>query len=307
MNMKVRPMTPDERQFSYTLEKEMMHDAGCVGHLRGDMDTDGKGFFTSWNDHTEHLNTDAFKAEINSVVNALRFDEQYGGLLADRRSLSAYCHSHPESAFSDDYKSEFGFRADTDEHTYMIRCNPAKGDYNFYIYAYDREMLEQVLPPVPEKMTVLVVEPGEPPYTKDIDPGLASLQKEVGGYIEAVYPFEEPVALICDEEGKLNGSPLNRALRDNEGHVYDVVAGRFLIAGLSEEDFASLRPEHIRKFSELFKTPEQFILMNGKMMVVPMAVEKRKEKKPSVLQKLNQLKTDERKSEPKKSHTREER
>lgn len=71
-----------------------------------------------------------------------------------------------------------------------------------------------------EKITVLVVEPGKEPYEKEIAPDLASLQHEVGGYIQAVYPHDDPVAVICDEEGKLKGSPLNRALRDEDGQKH---------------------------------------------------------------------------------------
>ena len=63
--------------------------------------------------------------------------------------------------------------------------------------------------------------------------GLESLQHEVGGCIEAIYPYEDPVALICNEEGKLEGLPLNRALRDEDGDIYDVVAGTFLVVGLT--------------------------------------------------------------------------
>ena len=37
------------------------------------------------------------------------------------------------------------------------------------------------------------------------------------GYIEAIYPYDDPVALICGEEAKLEGKPLNRALRDEDG------------------------------------------------------------------------------------------
>ena len=40
-------------------------------------------------------------------------------------------------------------------------------------------------------------------YVKEIDSDLKSLQHEVGGYIEAIYPYEDPVALVCNEEGKL--------------------------------------------------------------------------------------------------------
>ena len=158
-----------------------------------------------------------------------------------------------------------------------------------------------------EKITVLVVEPEKKPYVKDISPGLYSLQHEVGGYIQAVYPFAEPVALICDEEAKLTGKPLNRALRDADGDIYDIVAGKFFIVGLGEEDFASLHPDHIKKFSELYKTPELFIRMNGKLVVIPMEEERSKTKKPSVLHQLQQLKTEGGKSSPMKSHAKEER
>lgn len=119
-----------------------------------------------------------------------------------------------------------------------------------------------------EKMTVLVVEPGMSPYVKEIDSGLKSLQSEVGGWIEAVYPFEEEVALICNEEGKLSELPLNRALRGDYGGVYDIIAGTFLVVGLGEEDFCSLSDEYIKKFSDRFKTPEKFAEIDGKIIVI---------------------------------------
>ena len=119
-----------------------------------------------------------------------------------------------------------------------------------------------------EKMAVLVVEPGMSPYVKEIDSGLKSLQSEVGGWIEAVYPFEEEVALICNEEGKLSELPLNRALRGDYGGVYDIIAGTFLVVGLGEEDFCSLSDEYIKKFSDRFKTPEKFAEIDGKIIVI---------------------------------------
>lgn len=116
--------------------------------------------------------------------------------------------------------------------------------------------------------TVLVVEPGRAPYVKEIDSGLKSLQSEVGGWIEAIYPFEEEVALICNEEGKLCGLPLNRALMGDYGGVYDIIAGTFLVVGLGEEDFCSLSDEYIKKFSDRFKTPEKFAEIDGKLIVI---------------------------------------
>ena len=120
-----------------------------------------------------------------------------------------------------------------------------------------------------EKMKVLVVEPLKKPYVKEIDSGLASLQHEVGGYIQAVYPWEEPCAIICDEESKLKGAELNRALRDEDGHIYDIVAGTFLIVGLSENSFTSLTDEQIQQFSEKFATPEMFLRINHTIVVMP--------------------------------------
>lgn len=120
-----------------------------------------------------------------------------------------------------------------------------------------------------ETMKVLVIEPEKEPYVKEIGSGLSSLQKEVGGYIEAVYPFEDPVAIICNEEGKLEGLPLNRALRDEDGHVYDIIAGTFLIAGLSEDNFCSLDDAQIEKFSALYKSPELFMRFGSRTLVIP--------------------------------------
>ena len=119
-----------------------------------------------------------------------------------------------------------------------------------------------------EKMAVLVVEPGMSPYVKEIDSGLKSLQTEVGGWIEAIYPFYEEVALICNEEGKLCGLPLNRALMNEYGEIDDVIAGTFLVVGLGEEDFCSLSDEYIKKFSDRFKTPEKFAEIDGKLIVI---------------------------------------
>ena len=136
------------------------------------------------------------------------------------------------------------------------------------------EMLSAAEKVASEKMTVLVVEPMKEPYVKEIDPDLHSLQAEVGGDIGATYPYSDPVALVCNDEGKLIGLDLNRGLRDENGEIYDIVAGTFLVVGLGEEDFASLSPELIQKYTEQFKTPERFMQINGNIIVLPVPAEK---------------------------------
>ena len=88
-------------------------------------------------------------------------------------------------------------------------------------------------------------------------------------YIEAVYPYDDPVALICGEEAKLEGKPLNRALRDGDGDIYDIVAGKFFICGLGDENFASLPKELQQKYEEKFRQPEAFLKMGSKIMAIP--------------------------------------
>lgn len=114
-------------------------------------------------------------------------------------------------------------------------------------------------------MNVLVVEPMKKPYLKNIASGLGSLQREVGGYIEAIYPYEDLVGLVCNEEGKLAGLPLNRAVYGEDGDLVDIIAGTFLIVGLSEDNFAGLSDELAEKFTKLFESPEVFYSANGRI------------------------------------------
>ena len=105
-----------------------------------------------------------------------------------------------------------------------------------------------------DMIKVLVVEPEKTPYVKEIESKLAAYQAEVGGYIQAIYPFDEPVAIICNEEGKMNGLPLNRGIRDEDSHLQDVIAGDFFIcyAPVESERFLSmpleLEEKYLRKF-----------------------------------------------------------
>ena len=119
-------------------------------------------------------------------------------------------------------------------------------------------------------MNVLMVEPGKAPYETQIGSDLQSMQAVVGGYIQAVYPYEEPVALICNEDGKLDGLPLNRALRDSDGDIYDIIAGTFFIAGLGQSDFTDLSHELAEQFAEQFRQPEMFMRVDDKIVAAPM-------------------------------------
>ena len=120
-------------------------------------------------------------------------------------------------------------------------------------------------------MRVIVVEPRKTPTVQVIDTGLASMQKIVGGSIEAIYPFDEPVALICNEEGKLLGLPLNRALRDEDGTVYDIISGTFFLCAAPPDSdrFERLSDQQVRTYLERFAMPEMILNVGGDLFVLP--------------------------------------
>ena len=107
-------------------------------------------------------------------------------------------------------------------------------------------------------LRVLVVEPERTPYVKEIPHTLEALQQEVGGLIEVIYPYADLVGLVCNEEGKLLGLPLNRALFDKGGEMFDIICGTFLVTGLGAEDLASLPPDLLEKYYRHFHAIEYF-------------------------------------------------
>ena len=120
-------------------------------------------------------------------------------------------------------------------------------------------------------MRVIVVEPKKKPMVQDIGSDLESMQKIVCGSIEAVYPFDEPVALICNEEGKLLDLPLNRALRNEAGNVYGIISGTFFVCAAPPDSdrFEGLTDQQVKTYIERFATPEMFLNVGGVLFVLP--------------------------------------
>ena len=135
MDMSIRSMLPEEQKYTYTQSTQIAAQTGCIGHLRADLGS-GEAFFSSWEDHGGDEKTQAFRDELDSVINALR-----KGILKSRSELSKYCYSHPEAGFGND--REWGLRVNTERYSYLMRLNPNKGEYNLYCYCYRRDWLDQ--------------------------------------------------------------------------------------------------------------------------------------------------------------------
>lgn len=111
----------------------------------------------------------------------------------------------------------------------------------------------EIIPEKEKMITVLLVEPMKYPKVVQIENELKSLQDVVGGLIQPIYPFDDPIALVCNDEGKLMGMAPNRLLKDKNGTPYDMLCGPFFICGLGKEDFTSLSPEYIEKYTKMFE------------------------------------------------------
>lgn len=116
---------------------------------------------------------------------------------------------------------------------------------------------------------VVLVEPGKVAQITEMELSLDNMQKVVGGIIQAVYPWKDKAALVCNDEGKLLEMPPNRALEDEKGHVYDIVCGTFFICGLTEDDFGSLTDEQARLYLEKFRNPQKITRRpDGRLLII---------------------------------------
>ena len=140
MDLTLRPMTQAEQAYCYSQSQQISGQTGLIGHLRADFGSNGTGFFSNFFDFRKDLKAEDFKAEFDEVINALREDQRFGGILAGRTAMSKYCHKHPGSSIEPGYN--YGFRADTAHYSYLLRVTPKKGEYNLYCYCYLRQWLE---------------------------------------------------------------------------------------------------------------------------------------------------------------------
>lgn len=118
-------------------------------------------------------------------------------------------------------------------------------------------------------ITVVMCEPDKMARIETIGTELSDLQNAVGGgFIEPYYPFEEQVCIVCNDEGKINGMPLNRAVK-RDGKIHEIIAGPFFICDCSKPNFGSLSLEQQNKYMEMFKFPELFFRVGKEIQSIP--------------------------------------
>lgn len=114
----------------------------------------------------------------------------------------------------------------------------------------------------------LIIEPNQFPRKLKIENELSALQKAVKGYIECI-DLPNGATLICNEEGKINGEPLNRILYDEYGVKTDVIAGTFIAVGFNDDgEFTSLTPTQYEDIKQQFFCPDMFFKVNNEIHMV---------------------------------------
>ena len=127
-----------------------------------------------------------------------------------------------------------------------------------------------------EQITVLVVEPRYAPYEKTIPHDVQAMREIVGGPITSVYPYNEPVAIVVNDEGVLQGRAFNRSVEGGYGGL----VGTFFVCGLTVDDFCSLPPDQIERFKKRFHKAEILVGFCGDEPVTLKVEPKRKILKP---------------------------
>lgn len=139
MTVELRPLSKAEQTYIYSTDNQTERDSGCIGHLRADFGSNGLSFFSSWwEGERSDCNSEKFKALFDDFINYLREN----GPLRNRSTMSKHCLSHVDAAINDSLR-DFGFRADIDDYSFLLRMNPNRGEYNLYCYCYMRNLFDE--------------------------------------------------------------------------------------------------------------------------------------------------------------------
>ncbi len=140
-NFVLRAFIPVEELYTYRQSQQICMQSGFVGYLRADFGSNGKQFFSTWNEFNKTLKTPEFSADLDYIINDLRSKDC---MFNNRESLSSFCVIHPEWKMGGE-REYYGVRVDTTNYAYMLRFTPRQGDYNIYCHCYKKEWLDKHL------------------------------------------------------------------------------------------------------------------------------------------------------------------
>lgn len=143
-NLTLRTAKDNEKIYAFRQSQQLKLQTGYVGYLRGDFGSQGNEFYSTWMDEIKYKNTPEFKKEFADVINALRDDPKCRGVLRNLDDMKLLCSARPQGCITfDQMPYTYAFRADTENYSYLIKCQTGKCDYNFYVTAYEKACLDR--------------------------------------------------------------------------------------------------------------------------------------------------------------------
>ena len=123
-------------------------------------------------------------------------------------------------------------------------------------------------------INVLYLEPGKYARPMKIGVSVEAMQKAVDGNIECYYPFTDDACIVCNDEGKVNGMRPNRAIKNKDGQMMDIIFGPFFICDGRGEELGSLSKTAMNEYEKKFRNPELLIKMPEGYQMIPYQPEK---------------------------------
>ena len=90
-----------------------------------------------------------------------------------------------------------------------------------------------------------------------IENTLEAKQEYVGGLIQVLCVND--IDIICNDEGKLMGLPVNRVLLDEKNNILDIFVGNILCCRHNDDgDFTDISPDDIETIERMLKPCDVF-------------------------------------------------
>lgn len=171
----IRPASPEEAGIFYAMPPEQDAALGAIGHVRMDFGRSGKDFWHTWHPRgPEELNTPAFKAELQDVVDELR-----ASVLKDYNAMTRYCESHG-GKIDGGWVQNYGYIIETESYRYCLRCNPVQGDHQAYLTIFNLNTQRQSMVQAEKSLVGRVTyASGEQQEFKDSGVFLQTIRKEL--------------------------------------------------------------------------------------------------------------------------------
>jgi hypothetical protein len=258
-------------ELSYEEAKEIFHNEVAFGEVESSNSADTIAFDTAWNaPHTVIRKLSKDYPEIR--IQHQWADESIGFVVGVREYING--ETVYKNIPRDGSKEAFELAAEIKEEDLADLGYRLSGDGRTYEYFDETDGQDKT-----EKLIkVVLVKPMQKPQIIEIGSDLESMQKIVRGSIQEIMPFpDEEVAIVCNEEGKIEGLDLNRGIRDSNGDIYDIIEGDFFICSVNGENFTSLTDEQAKRYCEKYKYPEKFYMSVDGIKAVPIIKNKERD------------------------------